>query len=73
MPLADVNLFLIDMTEMPKVGPAQMIIRSQTEDREMVSLAAQLLGISQAEFLRCACIATAKKVIEDRATEGRRR
>jgi uncharacterized protein (DUF1778 family) len=67
MPVEDINLFLIDMTELPKAGPAQMIIRAQTEDRDMVSIAAQLLGLSQAEFLRCACVATARKVIQEKA------
>lgn len=67
MPVEDVNLFLIDMTDLPKAGPAQMIIRSQTEDRDMVTIAAKLLGLSQAEFLRCACVAAARKVIQEKA------
>lgn len=65
--MAEVSFVLIDMSNVPRPGDAQMIIRIRQEDREAVDLAAQALGMKQAEFLRTAAINVAKKVIAENA------
>lgn len=62
-----VTMVLVDLTDVPRAGDASMLIRLRGEDFELVNLAAQLMGMKQAEFLRTSTIAVAKKVISENA------
>lgn len=68
MPTVDpVTMVLVDLTEVPPTGNASMLIRLRGDDSELINLAAQAMGMRQAEFLRCAAVNTAKKVISENA------
>jgi len=62
-----VSMVLIDLTILPVGGSAHMMIRISQEDKNMVDLAAQTLGLTQADFLRVAVVNTANKVISENA------
>lgn len=55
----------IDVTEHPKAGSVQMILRTTVEDKRAINRAARALGIPQASFLRVAALNVAKQVLEE--------
>jgi len=57
----------VDLTEHPKAGSVQMIIRTTTENKKEINRAAKVLGIPQADFLRVAALNVARKVLESAA------
>ena len=67
MSIDKVSMVLIDLTILPVGGSAHMMIRISQEDKNMVDLAAQTLGLTQADFLRVAVVNTANKVISENA------
>lgn len=62
---AFVRSVTIDVTEYPKAGSVQMILRTTVEDRKAINRAARALGIPQASFLRVAVLNVAKRVLEE--------
>lgn len=62
-----VTMVLVDLTEVPPTGAASMLIRMRGDDFELINIAAQALGMKQAEFLRAASVNVAKKVISENA------
>ncbi len=58
---------LVELTVVPRIGPAHMILRLTRDDKEIVDLAAQALGMKQAEFLRIATVRAAEKVLHENA------
>jgi uncharacterized protein (DUF1778 family) len=54
----------VDLTDHPRAGSVQMIVRLTTEDRKEINRAAKALGIPQADFLRVATLNVARKVLE---------
>jgi uncharacterized protein (DUF1778 family) len=54
----------VDLTDHPRAGSVQMIVRLTTEDRKEINRAARVLGIPQADFLRVATLNVARKVLE---------
>jgi uncharacterized protein (DUF1778 family) len=62
-----VQKVVIDLTDHPRAGSVQMIVRMTTEDRKEVNRAAKALGIPQADFLRVATLNVARKVLESAA------
>jgi hypothetical protein len=56
---------LVDLTVIPRVGPAHMILRVDQDAKDVIEMAAQALGLKQAEFLRIAVVRTAEKVLHD--------
>lgn len=67
MSVNPVTMVLVDLTEVPSSGQASMLLRMNGEDFETINLAAQVMGMKQAEFLRAAAVNTAKKVISENA------
>ncbi len=67
MSINPVTMVLVDLTEIPVTGQASMLLRMNGEDFETINLAAQVMGMKQAEFLRAAVVNTAKKVISENA------
>jgi uncharacterized protein (DUF1778 family) len=53
----------INLTEHPRSGPVQMIIRTTTEDKKAINRAARSLGIPQADFLRTAILSVTRMVL----------
>ena len=53
----------VDLTEHPKAGSVQMILRMTSEDKKRINRAARMLGIPQADFLRVATLNVARKVL----------
>lgn len=62
-----VQFVLVDLTNVPRTGDASMLMRLRGDDWEAINIAAQILGMRQAEFLRTACVNVAKKVISENA------
>jgi biotin synthase-related radical SAM superfamily protein len=58
---------LVDLTVIPRIGPAHMIVRLGQDDKDIIEMAAQTLGMNQAEFLRISTVRTAEKVLRDNA------
>jgi uncharacterized protein (DUF1778 family) len=54
----------VNLREPPKNGTAQLVWRCQAVDRNLVTKAAKLLGISVNSFMRAAVIQTAQQVLE---------
>lgn len=67
MSIDKVPMVLIDLTQEIPTGASQMIIRCAGDEVELVNLAASILGMRQADFLRRVAIGGAKKVIEESA------
>lgn len=55
----------IDLTEHPRAGSVQMIVRMTTDNRKEVNRAAKALGVAQADFLRIAILNTARRILAD--------
>jgi uncharacterized protein (DUF1778 family) len=53
----------ISLTEHPRSGPVQMIVRTTTEDKKIINRAARSLEMPQADFLRTAILNVARKVL----------
>lgn len=59
---------LVDLTvPVPVGGHGHVLIRVGHEDRETIQIAAQALGIKQADFVRTAVVQAARKVIQENA------
>jgi uncharacterized protein (DUF1778 family) len=54
----------VNLREPPKNGTAQLVWRCQAADRNLVTAAAKLLGISVNSFMRAVIIQTAQQVME---------
>lgn len=67
MSIDKVSFVLVDLTEMPERGREQIVVRCLASDKIFIDLAASVLGVNQADFLRIALINTAKKVISENA------
>lgn len=62
-----VMMVLIDMTETVPGGDAQLIVRLSQDDREIIDLGATVIQMKQADFMRTALVAVAKKLISENA------
>lgn len=68
MSIDKVTMVLVDLTELPENSKeTTMLIRLRQDDKDMIEMAAQALGLNQADFLRASTINTAKKVIMENA------
>lgn len=62
-----VTMVLVDLTNIPRGGSASMLTRLSPEYKDVVDLAAQALGLTQADFLRSAIVNTSLKVLSENA------
>lgn len=62
MPVMSVT---VDLTEHPKAGSVQTILRTTTEDKKAINRAAKALGIPQADFLRVAALNVARQILQE--------
>jgi uncharacterized protein (DUF1778 family) len=60
-----IHQIMIDLTESPSKGLDQMLVRCRTADKNDVRKAADMLGITQAEFMRTVIVQCARKVIQE--------
>jgi uncharacterized protein (DUF1778 family) len=53
----------LDLNEVPAAGDKQIVLRCRERDKSMVDDAAEILGMSQAEFMRVTSVQAARKVV----------
>lgn len=58
-----ISTVTIDFREPPKNGTTQVVFRMQAHDKDSITRAARLLVMTDAQFMRNACILAARQVI----------
>lgn len=54
----------IDLTDRPRHGRTQILVRCQSQDKELVERIAKACGMTLAEFVRTTVIKAARKIDE---------
>ena len=55
----------VDLSDHPRPGSVQMILRTTAEDKKSINRAARRLGVPQADFLRIAALNVARMVLAE--------
>lgn len=55
----------IDLREPPSAGKAQIVFRGEPSDRDLITAAAKLLGISVNRFMRTVMVQAAHQVLRE--------
>jgi len=56
---------VIDLTDRPRHGRTQILMRCQADDKELVEMVAKQLGMTLAEFVRTTVIKCARKLDQE--------
>ncbi len=71
MSIEPVTMVLIDLSgDVVPVGGGHILVRFSYDDREAVKIAAQVLGMNQAEYARTVLVKASHKVISENARRG---
>ena len=62
--------FMVSIREVPAVGPARVLVRTTDEDRELISDAARVVGMSQQKFMRALLVSGARQVLKEAGIEA---
>lgn len=62
---AAVQTFMVSVRQVPETGDAKLLVRATYPDRDLISDAARVLGMSQQEFMRAVLVNGAAQVLKD--------
>jgi uncharacterized protein (DUF1778 family) len=62
----------IDLTDRPRHGRTQILVRCQLQDKQLIERIAKVCGMTLAEFVRTTVIKSARKIDEEmKLAEGK--
>lgn len=56
---------LVSLVDIPATGMAKTLVRLRTADRDNVTLAAQIVGMTQQDFMKTVLVSAAERVLKE--------